>query len=75
MSKRSTSIPDSFVDWFRGSSPYIHAHRGRTFVIAFGGEAVEDERFANLVHDIALLHGIGIRLVLVHGARPRSRRN
>lgn len=71
MSKRTSRIPDSFVDWFRGSSPYIHAHRGRTFVIAFGGEAVADDQFANLIHDIALLHGIGIRLVLVHGARPQ----
>ncbi|MCU7797833.1 MAG: amino-acid N-acetyltransferase [Candidatus Thiodiazotropha sp. (ex Myrtea spinifera)] len=71
MSKRTNRIPDNFVDWFRGSSPYIHAHRNRTFVIAFGGEAVADEQFANLVHDIALLHGIGIRLVLVHGARPQ----
>jgi amino-acid N-acetyltransferase len=71
MSKRSTNIPESFVDWFRGSSPYIHAHRGRTFVITFGGEAVADERFSNLIHDIALLHGVGIRLVLVHGARPQ----
>ncbi|MCU7811655.1 MAG: amino-acid N-acetyltransferase, partial [Candidatus Thiodiazotropha sp. (ex Notomyrtea botanica)] len=71
MSKRTNRIPDNFVDWFRGSSPYIHAHRNRTFVVAFGGEAVADEQFANLVHDIALLHGIGIRLVLVHGARPQ----
>ncbi|MCU7934350.1 MAG: amino-acid N-acetyltransferase [Candidatus Thiodiazotropha sp. (ex Dulcina madagascariensis)] len=71
MTKPTTKLPDSFVDWFRGSSPYIHAHRGCTFVIAFGGEAVADERFANLVHDIALLHGLGIRLVLVHGARPQ----
>jgi amino-acid N-acetyltransferase len=71
MSKRTKNIPDSFIDWFRGSSPYIHAHRGRTFVIAFGGEAVADDSFAHLVHDIALLHGVGIRLVLVHGARPQ----
>jgi len=63
--------PDTFVDWFRSSSPYIHAHRGRTFVVAFGGEAVADEGFPNLIHDIALLHGLGIRLVLVHGARPQ----
>lgn len=60
-----------FVDWFRQSSPYIHAHRGRTFVIAFGGDAVADVGFANLIHDIALLQGLGIRLVLVHGARPQ----
>ncbi|MEJ2693355.1 MAG: amino-acid N-acetyltransferase [Candidatus Thiodiazotropha sp.] len=71
MSKRTSNITHNFVDWFRGSSPYIHAHRGRTFVIAFGGEAVADEHFAHLIHDIALLHGIGIRLVLVHGARPQ----
>jgi amino-acid N-acetyltransferase len=71
MSKTSSNTPDNFVDWLRGSSPYIHAHRGRTFVIAFGGEAVADIQFANLIHDIALLHGLGIRLVLVHGARPQ----
>ena len=63
--------PDTFVDWFRSSSPYIHAHRGRTFVIVFGGEAVADASFSNLIHDIALLHGLGVNLVLVHGARPQ----
>ncbi len=63
--------PDLFVEWFRSSSPYIHAHRGRTFVIVFGGEAVADGSFSNLIHDIALLHGLGIKLVLVHGARPQ----
>ena len=60
-----------FVDWFRSSSPYIHSHRGKTLVILFGGEAVEDDNFPNLIHDIALLHALGIRLVLVHGARPQ----
>ena len=60
-----------FVNWFRASSPYIHAFRGRTFVIAFGGEAVCDPNFANIIHDIALLNSLGIRLVLVHGARPQ----
>ena len=61
----------NFIDGFRQSAPYIHAHRGGTFVLAFGGEAVADNRFADLVHDIALLHSLGIRLVLVHGARPQ----
>ena len=60
-----------FIEDFRQSAPYIHAHRGRTFVLAFGGEAVADTRFSDLVHDIALLHGLGIRLVLVHGTRPQ----
>jgi len=60
-----------FIEDFRQSAPYIHAHRGRTFVLAFGGEAIADAGFAGLVHDIALLHSLGIRLVLVHGARPQ----
>ena len=60
-----------FIDSFRHSAPYILAHRGRTVVLVFGGEAVADDSFADLVHDIALLHSLGIRLVLVHGARPQ----
>ncbi|WP_456406483.1 amino-acid N-acetyltransferase, partial [Thiolapillus sp.] len=62
---------NNFVDWFRQASPYIHAHRGATVVLAFGGEAVKDEGFSNLIHDIALLHSLGLRLVLVHGTRPQ----
>ena len=65
---------NSHVDWFRQSAPYIHAHRGRTFVILFGGEAVEDNRFADFIHDIALLGSLGVRMVLVHGARPQIER-
>lgn len=65
--------PDStdFVRWFRASSPYIHAHRGKTFVVYFGGEAVADPRFPSLIHDLALLNSLGVRLVLVHGIRPQ----
>lgn len=63
-----------FVDWFRQSSPYIHAHRGRVFVVSFGGEALTTEGFADLIHDIALLNGLGIRLVVVAGARPQIER-
>jgi len=62
---------EPFVDWFRNSSPYINAFRGRTFVVAFGGEVVADPQFANLIHDIALLNSLGVRLVLVHGTRPQ----
>jgi len=62
---------DPFVNWFRDASPYIHAHRGSTMVLAFGGELVEDTAFSSFIHDLALLHGLGIRLVLVHGSRPQ----
>jgi len=62
---------NTHVDWFRQSAPYIRAHRGRTLVILFGGEAVEQESFAHLIHDITLLGSLGVRIVLVHGARPQ----
>lgn len=60
-----------FVAWFRQASPYIHSHRGSTFVVSFGGRAVADECFPHLIQDMALLHSLGIRLVLVHGTRPQ----
>jgi amino-acid N-acetyltransferase len=63
--------PQTFVRWFRDSSPYINAFRGRTFVIAFGGEVLADAQFAGLVHDIGLLNSLGVKLVLVHGTRPQ----
>jgi len=60
-----------FVKWFRSVAPYFHAFRGKTFVIAFGGEVVADGKFAVLAHDINLLQAAGIRIVLVHGSRPQ----
>ncbi|MGQ0546183.1 MAG: amino-acid N-acetyltransferase [Betaproteobacteria bacterium] len=64
--------PELFVRWFRQAAPYVHAFRGRTFVIAFGGEMFgERERLASFVHDVNLLAALGIRLALVHGARPQ----
>lgn len=61
----------TFVSWFRNSSPYIHAHRNRTFVIFFSGVAVTEPDFDNLIHDFALLKSLGVRLVLVHGIRTQ----
>ena len=61
----------AYVQWFRQSSPYINAHRGKTFVVMFEGAAIEHENFATLVQDLALLNSLGVQLVLVHGARPQ----
>ncbi|MDP1940273.1 MAG: amino-acid N-acetyltransferase, partial [Gallionella sp.] len=63
--------PADFVAWFRSVAPYINSFRGKTFVIAFGGEMVADGKFVELTHDFNLLAALGIRLVLVHGARPQ----
>jgi len=60
-----------FVDWLRTVAPYIHAFRGKTFVIAFGGELVKAGVLNALVNDVALLHAMGMQIVLVHGSRPQ----
>jgi amino-acid N-acetyltransferase len=57
--------------WFRNSAPYINAHRGKTFVLMFGGEAAQHPNFPNIIHDIALLNSLGVRLILIHGTRPQ----
>ncbi|WP_089606310.1 amino-acid N-acetyltransferase [Acinetobacter piscicola] len=71
----SQGTTQQYVHWFRHSAPYINAHRGKTFVLMFGGEAVQHENFQHIIHDIALLHSLGIRLILVHGARPQINEN
>lgn len=59
---------------FRHSSPYINAHRGRTVVLTIPGEAIAHENFINIIHDIALLSSLGVRLVVAFGARPQIQR-
>ena len=61
----------AFVQWFRSAAPYIHAHRGKTFVLQMGGEVITSDGFQHLVHDVALLNSLGVRLVVVFGARPQ----
>jgi amino-acid N-acetyltransferase len=68
----SIDVGAQLVAWVRQAAPYIHAFRGRTFVIAFGGEVMGDaSRAQALAQDFNLLASLGIRLVLVHGARPQ----
>ncbi|UUM28150.1 amino-acid N-acetyltransferase [Acinetobacter colistiniresistens] len=75
MIETSHSTTQDYVHWFRHSAPYINAHRDKTFVLMFAGEAVQHENFQHIIHDIALLHSLGIRLILVYGARPQINQN
>lgn len=70
-SAQSLNRPQEFVSWFRSVAPYIHAFGGKTFVIAFGGEVVDDGQFVSLSHDLNLLASLEVRVVLVHGSRPQ----
>jgi len=61
----------SFIDCFRNAAPYIHAHNGRTFVLQISGDVAASENFTHLIHDLALLNSLAVKLVIVFGARPQ----
>jgi len=67
----SLVFPHTFVPWFRAVAPYIHAYRGKTFVVAMAGELIAAGKLNSFVQDLAILHAMGIKLVLVHGFRPQ----
>ncbi|MBN9425753.1 MAG: amino-acid N-acetyltransferase [Burkholderiales bacterium] len=68
---RGPSEAQQFVVWLRAVAPYIHAFRGKTFVVAVPGELIQAGRLNPLVQDLSLLHAMGMRIVVVHGSRPQ----
>ena len=67
----STVFDFTFVPWFRSVAPYIHMHRGKTFVVGIAGEAVAAGKLQHLAQDLALIQSMGVKIVLVHGFRPQ----
>lgn len=61
----------TFVPWFRSVAPYIHMHRGKTFVVGVAGEAIAAGKLQNIAQDLALIQSMGVKVVLVHGFRPQ----
>jgi amino-acid N-acetyltransferase len=61
----------AYARWFRDSTPYISAHRRKTFVVLLGADAIAEADLTNIVHDLALLHTLGVRLVVIHGCREQ----
>lgn len=59
---------DQTIELFRSAAAYINAHRGRTFVILLHGAALAARNLPNIVFDLSLLHSLGVRMALVHGA-------
>lgn len=60
-----------FVDALRAAAPYVHAHVDKVFVLAFGGDICARTDFDRLLYDVALLQSLGVKPVIVHGARPQ----
>ncbi len=65
------TVQHDAIAWFREATPYIRAHRGRTLVVAVPGVALAEPGIATLVHDLALLHHLGLHLVLCYGLRAQ----
>lgn len=61
------------INVLRQALPYIQRFKNKIFVIKIGGEALDnDDALENLIEDIALLHLVGIRVVLVHGGGKQT---
>lgn len=71
MKSRNTKL----VKGFRQSVPYLNAHRGKTFVVMLGGETIKHLNFSSIIGDLAVLNSLGIKIVLVYGARKHIDEN
>jgi len=57
----------------RHAAPYVRLYKGKTFVVKAGGELfLSGDKTRALLEQMAILHQVGIRLVLVHGAGPQA---
>lgn len=56
----------------RNAAPYIRMYKGKTFVVKVGGALFADLGATRaLMEQVAILHQVGIRVVLVHGGGPQ----
>ncbi|MBS9777284.1 MAG: amino-acid N-acetyltransferase [Gammaproteobacteria bacterium] len=58
-----------FINFFRQAAPYIHQHRNRTFVFCIQDDEITRGILKSLLHDIAILHSLRVKVVIVFGAR------
>jgi acetylglutamate kinase len=64
---------DVVVSALKHAAPYIRLYKKKIFVLKAGGEVfASEEATRHVLEQVALLHQVGIRVVLVHGGGPQS---
>jgi acetylglutamate kinase len=64
--------PSIAVRALKSAAPYIRMYKNKVFVIKAGGAVFADEASTRgLIEQVAILHQVGIRTVLVHGGGPQ----
>jgi acetylglutamate kinase len=67
-----SSEKNAVIRALRGAAPYIRLYKGKTFVIKAGGAVFGDNvKTRALIEQIAILHYLGVRVVMVHGGGPQ----
>ena len=57
----------------KGALRYVRAYRDHIFVVKLGGDVLSDaEALDHVAAQLALLHSLGIRIVVVHGGGPQA---
>lgn len=76
--KNTSPEPTSRDEWLAKARtlsealPYMRQYSGRTFVIKYGGHAMENEELGHMfAKDIVLLKQVGINPIVVHGGGPQ----
>jgi len=65
---QNTDFEKNFVQLFRSIAPYIHSFKSKIFVICISKKEISDKKFNNLIHDIALLNALGIKIIVTYNA-------
>jgi acetylglutamate kinase len=64
---------DPSLTGLKGALRYVRAYRDQVFVVKLGGEVLQDaEVLDQVATQLALLHSLSIRLVVVHGGGPQA---
>ncbi len=63
-----TDFEKTFVKLFRSIAPYIHSFKSKIFIICISKKNINNDKFNNLIHDIALLNALGIKIIITFNA-------